>query len=106
MLGEFAVRSGWFVSEVVLFMAFVAIANFTQPSYELGYAIKISRTFILILCALFKIWGLLIGTLIVFAVIATTKTINGYTYLYPLLPFDKKAFTGLIYRRPLRCKYK
>ena len=106
VLGEFAVRSGWFVSEVVLFMAFVAIANFTQPSYELGYAIKISRTFILILCALFKIWGLLIGALIVFTVIATTKTISGYTYLYPLIPFNKNALKSLIYRRPLKCNYK
>lgn len=106
VLGEFAVRSGWFVSEVVLFMAFVAIANFTQPSYELGYAIKISRTFILILCALFKIWGLLFGAIIVFTVIATTKTINGYTYLYPLIPFDKQAFKSLLYRKPLKCSYK
>lgn len=106
VLGEFAVRSGWFVSEVVLFMAFVAIANFTQPSYELGYAIKISRAFILILCAFFKIWGLIAGAVIVFAVIATTKTINGYTYLYPLIPFDKKALKSLLYRRPLKCNYK
>ena len=106
VLGEFAVKSGWFVSEVVLFMAFVAIANFTQPSYELGYAIKISRTIILIFCALFKFWGLIIGTLIVFTVIATTKTINGYTYLYPLVPFNKDAFKSLLYRRPLKCRYK
>lgn len=105
VLGEFAVRSGWFVSEVVLFMAFVAIANFTQPSYELGYAIKISRTFILIMCALFKIGGLIAGTIIVFTVIATTKTINGYTYLYPLIPFDKKALKSLLFRGPLKCKY-
>lgn len=106
VLGEFAVRSGWFVSEVVLFMAFVAIANFTQPSYELGYAIKISRTFILILCALFKTWGLAAGAVIVFLVIATTKTINGYTYLYPLIPLDKQALKSLLYRRPLKCNYK
>ena len=106
VLGEFAVRSGWFVSEVVLFMAFVAIANFTQPSYELGYAIKISRTFILILCALFNVWGLAVGTVIVLAVIATTKTIDGYTYLYPLIPFNKNALKSLLYRRPLRCNYK
>lgn len=106
VLGEFAVRSGWFVSEVVLFMAFVAIANFTQPSYELGYAIKISRTFILILSSLFKIWGLIAGAVIVFLVIATTKTINGYTYLYPLIPFDKNALKSLLYRKPLKCNYK
>ena len=100
VLGEFAVRSGWFVSEVVLFMAFVAISNFTQPSYELGYAIKISRVFILILCGLFKIWGLIIGLALVLLLIATTKTLNGYTYLYPLIPFNAEALKGLVIRRP------
>lgn len=100
VLGEFAVRSGWFVSEVVLFMAFVAISNFTQPSFELGYAIKISRVFILILCGLFKIWGLIIGLALVLLLIVTTKTLGGYTYLYPIIPFNAEALKGLIIRRP------
>lgn len=30
VLGEFSVNSGWFSSEVMLYMAFVAIANYTQ----------------------------------------------------------------------------
>ncbi|MDD6011801.1 MAG: spore germination protein [Oscillospiraceae bacterium] len=105
VLGEFAVRSGWFVSEVVLFMAFVAISNFTQPSYELGYAIKIFRTLILILCGFFKIWGLIAGILLFLITVACTKTLTGYTYLYPLFPFDKEALKSLLYRRPLKCKY-
>ncbi len=105
VLGEFAVRSGWFVSEVVLFMAFVAISNFTQPSYELGYAVKISRTLILILCGLFKIWGFIAGLIIVCIVIAFTKTLEGYTYLYPLIPFNWKALKGLLYRQPLKSKF-
>ncbi len=100
VLGEFAVRSGWFVSEVVLFMAFVAISNFTQPSFELGYAIKISRTVILILCGLFKIWGLIIGLILVCIVVATTKTLGGYTYLYPIIPFNGKALKSLLIRHP------
>ena len=29
---------GWFNSEVMLYMAFVAVANYTQPNFELGYA--------------------------------------------------------------------
>ncbi len=106
VLGEFAVRSGWFVSEVVLFMAFVAISNFTQPSFELGYAIKLARTFILIMCGLFKISGFIAGLLIVFAVIATTKTIDGYTYLYPVIPFDKKALKSLLFRSRIKSGYK
>ena len=105
VLGEFAVRSGWFVSEVVLFMAFVAISNFTQPSFELGYAIKISRTIILILCGFFKIWGFIAGLILVLTVIATTKTIDGYTYLYPLIPFNKSALKSLLVRSQIKCKY-
>lgn len=106
VLGEFAVRSGWFVAEVVLFMAFVAISNFTQPSYELGYAIKISRTMILILTALFRIWGFAIGIIVVLVVIATTKTITGYTYLYPLIPFNKSALKSLLFRHRIKFRYK
>lgn len=105
VLGEFAVRSGWFVSEVVLFMAFVAISNFTQPSFELGYAIKLSRTFILILCGLFKIWGFVIGTLIILVVVATTRTLDGHTYLYPVIPFNKGALRSLLVRRQIKCSY-
>lgn len=106
VLGEFAVRSGWFVSEVVLFMAFVTISNFAQPSFELGYAIKMARTMILILCGLFKIWGLIAGVIIVFLIIATTRTIDGHTYLYPLLPFNGKALKSLIIRKQIKFSYK
>lgn len=106
VLGEFAVRSGWFVSEVVLFMAFVAISNFTQPSFELGYAIKLSRTFLLILCGLFKIWGFIAGIIITVIVVATTRTLDGHTYLYPVVPFNKGALRSLLLRRQIKCTYK
>lgn len=106
VLGEFAVRSGWFVSEVVLFMAFVAISNFTQPSFELGYAIKISRTVILLLCYLFKIWGLLIGVAALLVLLLSTKTLTGYDYLYPFVPFDKKRVKDIFIRRKIKFKYK
>ena len=35
ILGDFAVDIGWLIPEVILYMAFVTIANFAQPSYEL-----------------------------------------------------------------------
>ena len=104
VLGEFAVKSGWFVSEVVLFMAFVTISNFVQPSYELGHSVKIFRTVILFLTALLQGWGLLLGTAITVLVISFTKTVFGYTYLYPLIPFDSDAFKKLILRRSINFK--
>lgn len=102
VLGEFAVSTGWFVNEVVLFMAFAAISNFTQASYELGYAIKLSRVLLLILTALFKVWGFAVGLVIITIVICTTKTIGGYTYLYPLIPLNKEALKGLLFRKTIK----
>lgn len=104
VLGEFAVNSGLFANEVVLFMAFVAISNFTQPSYELGYAIKLSRLLVLILTALFDIWGFAVGIILTVLTVCFTKTIDGYTYLYPLIPFDKKALCSLLVRKSIRMK--
>ena len=47
VLGDFAVQAHWLVPEVLAYMAFVAIANFAQPSYELGYAFKLLRVALL-----------------------------------------------------------
>ena len=105
VLGEFAVTSGIFSNEVVLFMAFVAIANFTQPSYELGYAIKIARIMIIILTALFNLWGFIAGLALTLIAICVTKTIDGYTYLYPLIPFNKNALCSLLVRKRINVKY-
>lgn len=101
VLGEFAVSAGWFVSEVVLYMAFVALTNFTQPSFELGYAFKLFRMMLIALIALFNVWGFAAGILIVIAEIATTKTVTGQCYLYPLIPFKASALSSLLLRKPL-----
>ena len=101
VLGEFAVSAGWFVSEVVLYMAFVAMTNFAQPSFELGYAFKLFRMLLIGLTALFNVWGFAAGILIVIIEIATTRTVTGQCYLYPLIPFNGKALTSLLLRKPL-----
>ena len=80
-------------------MAFVAIANFTQRSYELGYAIKFMRIILLVLTAIFGLWGFIGGSLLILVLLLTNKTVNGKrSYLYPLIPFDFKAFKSLFVR--------
>ena len=99
ILGDFAVEIGWLIPEVILYMAFVAIANFTQRSYELGYAIKFLRIFLLIVTAIFGFWGFVGGFLVCCILAATNATVNGKRrYLYPLIPFNRKAFKTLIFR--------
>lgn len=101
MLGEFAIKSNWFVAEVVLYMAFVAITNFAQPSYELGYAFKICRMMLLILTAIFNYYGFALGIIIIVFLISFNKTVTGRCYLYPLIPFDWAVLSSLLIRKPL-----
>lgn len=81
VMGDYAVKSGWFNSEVMLYMAFVAVANYTQPNFELGYALKFMRLLLLLLTALFNLPGFLIGTVLVICFVAFNKTLSGGNYL-------------------------
>lgn len=81
VMGEFSVRSGWFNSEVMLYMAFVAVANYTQPNFELGYALKFMRLLLLVLTAMFNWIGFLAGCIVVVLSIACNKTLSGRSYL-------------------------
>ena len=87
VMGEYAVKSGWFNSETMLYMAFVTIANYSQSSFELGYAVKFMRILILILTALFNYWGFAAGTVFSVCAIVFNRTIAGKSYIYPLIPF-------------------
>ena len=91
-LGEYAVSSGWFNAEAMLYMAFVALANYTQPSYELGYALKFFRIITVILTGFFGLFGLIAGTLSLIIALLSNQTLDGRRrYLYPLIPFDWKV---------------
>lgn len=99
ILGDFAVNLGWLIPEVIILTAFVAIANFSQRSYELGYAFKFMRIMLLILSAIFGVWGFLVGVALIIVLLATNKTVNGECrYLYPLIPFNGKALRTVLFR--------
>ena len=102
ILGDFAVQARWLVPEVLVYMAFVAIANYAQHSYEMGYATKLCRMLLLILIWLFDLWGLLAGVAAILVMMAVTKPLVGKGYLYPLIPFDGKKLKRLLHRVPIR----
>ena len=101
VLGEFSVNSGWFSSEVMLYMAFVAIANYTQSNYELGYALKFLRIITLLLTQWFGLWGYIGGNLIALLSICCNRTVSHKSYIYPLVPFDWKNLKNRLIRRRL-----
>jgi stage V sporulation protein AF len=79
-------------------MAVLALAGFTQPSIELGYAIKFMRVLVLIGAAVLGIWGAVIAFAIDVFVLARTRNIIGTSYLYPLFPFRWQVLRHLIFR--------
>ena len=102
VLGDFAVQARWLVPEVLVYMAFVSVAGFAQPSYELGYAFKLLRVALLLVTAAFDVWGFCLGVVGIFILLCTTKPLVGKGYLYPLVPFNGKALLRLLVREPIR----
>jgi len=98
ILGDFAVQSGWFCAEALLYMAFVAMANYSQPGYELGYAIKFMRIVLIILTAIFGIWGFIAGLALNLAAILSTSTPAGKPYFWPIIPFSVSGVKKLLFR--------
>lgn len=104
IVGEFAISSGWFNEEVLLCMALVALANYSQASFELGYALKFMRTLLLITSALWGVWGFAIGISIVIILIGTNKTVAGTPYLSPVIPLDFKKVMTQFFRVDIKKK--
>ena len=101
ILGDFAVKSGWLGPEVLVYMAFVSVTAFAQPSYEMGYAFKLLRVALLLSTAAFVFWGFSLGCAGILVLLATTKPLLGKGYLYPLIPFNGKALRRLLLRVPI-----
>jgi len=98
LLGEFAVESGWFVPQTVLYSAFTGIANFIPTSIELGYSFKLIRITLILLVEFFGIWGFAAGVLFWLTVFLCTKGVGGKSYLYPLFPRDPAGIARIFLR--------
>ena len=99
LLGDFAVGVGWLCADVILYMAFVAIANFAQQNVELGYAFKFIRMAMLGLVYFLGAAGLFVGAALFVFMVATNVTVRGRRgYAYPLVPFNPRALMHLLFR--------
>lgn len=106
VVGEYAVSSGWFNPESMLYMAVVTVGTYSQASFEMGYAMKFLRITELILTQIFGLYGFIIGIIIVICTIAFNKTISGKSYIYPLIPWDWKQLKRRVFRLRLPHSHK
>ena len=101
VLGEFSVKSGWFNSECMLYMAFVSIANYTQANYEFGYALKFFRIISLLTTFFFGWVGYIAGWLFFIIALINNRMVSGQSYLYPVIPFSWSKLKDRIIRHRL-----
>ncbi len=102
LLSDFAIQCGWFATDCILYMSFVAIASFCQPSFEMGYAQKFMRIVLLVAVQLWRFWGLLGGTAFFILVMLLSQTMLGKKYCYPVFPFNAKDFAKLFVRTRIK----
>lgn len=102
LLSEFAVKAGWFSGEAILITAFTAIAGFSLPSFEMGYAMKLERLLLLILSGIFGLWGFIGGLAFIIICMLSVRTLSGRNYLYPIVPFNLKGFAEFFLRFPMK----
>lgn len=100
LVGDVAISVGLFNAEVVMYTAIAAVASFMIPSYEMSWAIRLVRLFLLLATAALRLPGLIISTLLVFVYLLRTKSM-GVPYLWPLIPFNAKEMLNVIVRTPV-----
>ena len=100
ILGNYAVEAGLFTGEAILITAITAIATFATPSIEFGHAMRIFRLFLLLLTAIFKLPGFIIGLLIILIMTFATKNGSRTSYIYPLIPFNFTHLKHILFRVP------
>ncbi|MBS4534265.1 spore germination protein [Clostridium sp. D2Q-14] len=101
LLSDFAVQVGWIIPETVLYTAISGIGMFATPSIEFSLALRLFRLLLLISGGLLGPYGLLIGLILLFIILYKTKSFGGINYLWPLMPFNGKALSNVIMRKPI-----
>ncbi|MCQ6276110.1 spore germination protein [Bacillus sp. V3B] len=103
MIGQVAVEVGLFTNEVILYFSIAAIGTFATPSYELSLANRLIRIALLLSTALFHTYGYVIGVVLFIIMLARIQSF-GVPYLWPLIPFNPRAFRDALIRAPIPLK--
>lgn len=108
ILGDAAVSAGIISPIMIIIIAISAISGLAFTSIELVSAIRWWRIIMMILAAALGIWGIILGTVLLFVRLLTIKNFDR-RYLTPFIPFIKREFKdgiiktnneGVKYRNP------
>lgn len=99
LLGEFAIDLGFFSGEILLMVAIGEVCGFATPNYELSLTNKYIKLLMIIVSGIFGWLGFVIYQIVMYCYLLTLRPF-GFSYLYPLVPFNGKDLWHFIIRKP------
>jgi hypothetical protein len=100
IIGQAAVTAGLVSPVMVIVVALTAIGSFAVPSFNVALSIRILRFPLMILSAMFGLYGLTAGVILVLLHLVSLKSF-GVPYLSPVAPLTLTGLTDTIVRAPL-----
>ncbi len=100
IIGDIAVELNWASVEVLFYAAVTLLATLSLSSTEFADGLRLYRLFLILITGLGGLWGFFTGLALVCLSAATTPTYGGYSYLWPLFPFNWRALKTLLLRYP------
>lgn len=100
IIGDIAVSLNWASVEVLFYAAITLLATLSITDVEFGDAIRLYRIFLTLCTGFAGLCGFLTSLSLIALSIATTPTFGGFSYFWPLIPFNAKALGRLLFRSP------
>ena len=100
LIGDMAVSLHWSTSEVLFYGGVTLLATISVSCVELSDALRLYRMFLILCIFIGGVPGFWIGLGLMLLSIVTTPTFGGYSYFWPLFPWNGKAIVNLLLRTP------
>lgn len=100
IIGDIAVSLNWASTDVLFYAAVTLLASLAITDAEFSDAIRLYRILLILGTGLCGLPGFLISLGLVLVSAATTPTFGGFSYFWPLFPFNGKALGRLLFRSP------
>lgn len=94
VIGQAAVEARIVSPMVIIIVAFTAISTFAIPDYNLTSAFRLTRFFVIILSAIFGLYGFLLAILLVLAHLSSLESFKT-PYLAPYNASERNSFNDL-----------
>ncbi|MDI6604741.1 MAG: spore germination protein [Thermoanaerobacteraceae bacterium] len=99
IIGQAAVMAGIVSPLMVIVVAVTAVASFSIPSYSAAIAFRMLRFIFMILAAVFGLYGIMLGLIIVLTHLVVLKSF-GQPYLSPFVEINMNDFADTLIRAP------